>query len=74
MGVFEKSEFKAGTQAIATAVAKTQAETTIGGGDTLCAVNRFGLEGRFDHVSAAGGAALALLSGQELPGLEPLLE
>lgn len=74
MGVFEESEFKAGTQAIAGAVAKTQAKTTIGGGDTLRAISQFRLEGRFDHISAAGGAALELLAGHELPALLPLIK
>lgn len=74
MGVFEEEAFSDGTKAIASAVAKTGAETTIGGGDTLRAIKNFGLEGRFDHVSAAGGAALDLLAGHRLPGLEPLLE
>ncbi len=74
MGVFEVEEFSSGTEAVATAIAKSSAETTIGGGDTLRAIKSFGLEGRFDHISAAGGAALDLLAGQQLPGLVPLLK
>ncbi len=74
MGVFEVEEFRGGTESVATAIAKSTAKTTIGGGDTLRAIKRFGLEGRYDHVSAAGGAALDLLAGHQLPGLTPLLE
>jgi len=72
MGVFEAEGFAEGTLAVATAIAKTTANTTIGGGDTLNAISQLGLEGRFDHVSASGGAALALLTGAKLPGLEVL--
>jgi phosphoglycerate kinase len=74
MGVFEEPQFQSGTKAIASAVAKTPAETTVGGGDTLCAINQFKLEDRFDYVSAAGGAALELLAGQDLPALPPLID
>ena len=73
MGVFENPAFSAGTQAVAQAVAKSPAYTVIGGGDTLAAVDKFGLEGRFDYVSAAGGAALEFLAGKMLPGVKPLL-
>lgn len=72
MGVFEKDDFSDGTAAVASAVAKTSAMTTVGGGDTLSAISHFNLKGRFDNVSASGGAALELLTGKILPGLEPL--
>ncbi|NCN06526.1 MAG: phosphoglycerate kinase [Candidatus Pacebacteria bacterium] len=73
MGVFEQTGFAEGTHAVASAVAKTSAVTTIGGGDTINAVQHFSLQGRFDNVSASGGAALEFLTGKKLPGLEPLL-
>lgn len=72
MGVFEEPEFAEGTRAVAGAVAKTSAETTIGGGDTLRSISSLNLGGRFDHVSAAGGAALELLAGCDLPVLKTL--
>jgi len=72
MGVFEKPQFEEGTKEIARAIAKTGATTILGGGDTLGAIDKFGLEERFDYVSAAGGAALDFLAGKELPGLEAL--
>ena len=74
MGVFENPTFADGTREIAQAIAKTPAYTVIGGGDTLAAVDAFGLEGRFDYVSAAGGAALDFLAGKMLPGVRPLVE
>ncbi|MEX0895750.1 MAG: phosphoglycerate kinase [Patescibacteria group bacterium] len=72
MGVFEQDAFATGTREVAQAVAKTTAVTILGGGDTLSAIKNFGLEGRFDHVSAAGGAALEFLSGKVLPGVKVL--
>jgi len=73
MGVFEQKQFSEGTREIAKAIAKTSATTILGGGDTIAAVNHFGLRDRFDYVSAAGGAALEFLSGKILPGIKPLL-
>lgn len=70
MGVFEKSQFAHGTHAVARAIANSGAESFIGGGDTLTAINKLGLAGRFDYVSSAGGAALEFLAGKKLPGLE----
>lgn len=74
MGVFENKTFETGTKEVAMAVAKASATTILGGGDTIAAVRAFGLEDRFDYVSAAGGAALEFLSGKTLPGIEPLLK
>ncbi len=72
MGVFEKNQFAEGTREIARIIAKTSATTTIGGGDTTCAVKKFKMEDRFDYVSAAGGASLEFLSGKELPGIRSI--
>jgi len=74
MGVWENPIFAKGTRKIAVAVALSGAETIIGGGDTIGAVTNFGLEQQFGYVSAAGGAALDLLSGKMLPGIKPILE
>lgn len=74
MGVFEQPDFAEGTQAVATAMAKTSARTIVGGGDTISALKNFELLDRFDYVSAAGGASLELLSGKTLPGLKPMIE
>ena len=73
MGVFETEEFAKGTQAVASAVAKSSATTILGGGDTIAAIDSFGLKNRYDYVSAAGGAALEFLGGRELPGIKPLV-
>lgn len=74
MGVFEKPDFEEGTKAIATAIAKSSAETILGGGDTISAIHHLGLENRYDYLSAAGGASLEFLGKKTLPGLEPLAE
>src|SRR3989344_5058256 len=73
MGVFEKPPFATGTLKIASAIAKSQALSVLGGGDTLTAIHQFGLQDRYDYVSAAGGAALEFLAGKSLPGLTPMI-
>jgi phosphoglycerate kinase len=72
MGKFEDARFMAGTKAVAEAIANSSAWTVIGGGDTIAAVNQLGLLGKFSFVSTGGGAMLAFLAGQRLPGLEVL--
>jgi phosphoglycerate kinase len=73
MGVFEWSNFEAGTKAVAQIVAQAKAFTVIGGGDTVAAVRKYEVEDKIDHVSTGGGASLELLEGRELPGITALL-
>ena len=73
MGVYENPTFESGTQIIAQNIANAQAYSIIGGGDTIAAINSLNPKGRYDYISAAGGAALEFLSGKVLPGIKPLL-
>ncbi len=72
MGVFEIPEFAEGTRRIAAALANISGTTVIGGGSTTDAVTRFALADKMTHVSTGGGAALTVLAGKPLPGVEVL--
>ncbi|NLA37919.1 MAG: phosphoglycerate kinase, partial [Methanomicrobiales archaeon] len=72
MGVFEIPEFAGGTRQIAVALANLHGTTVIGGGSTADAVARFGFADDMTHVSTGGGAALTMLAGKSLPGVEAL--
>ena len=73
MGVFEMKAFEESTRVVAQAVAdNAEADTIIGGGDSVAAVNKFGLADKMTFISTGGGASMELVQGCALPGVEAL--
>ena len=68
VGVFEFDQFGAGTRTIADAIAKTKAFTLAGGGDTIAAIQKYGIYDKVSYISTAGGAFLEIPRGQETAG------
>ncbi|MDD5273064.1 MAG: phosphoglycerate kinase [Methylovulum sp.] len=69
VGVFEIEQFSHGTQALAKAIAESPAFSIAGGGDTLAAIDKFGIENDVSYTSTGGGAFLEFLEGKELPAV-----
>lgn len=72
MGVFEMDNFKKGTDAVAKAMADSDAVTIVGGGDSALAVEQAGYAEKMTHISTGGGASLELLEGKILPGIDSI--
>ena len=69
MGIFELDQFSHGTKSITQAIAKADGYTSVGGGDSVSAINKFSNLDNFNHVSTGGGASLEYLDGKNLPGV-----
>jgi phosphoglycerate kinase len=72
VGVFEFEQFGAGTKSLATAIAESSAFSIAGGGDTLAAVDKYGIADKISYISTGGGAFLEFLEGKKLPAVEIL--
>ena len=72
VGVFENEPYAQGTQTLARAVAGAKGFSIAGGGDTLAAINKYGIADKVDYISTAGGAFLEFLEGKTLPAVAAL--
>jgi phosphoglycerate kinase len=72
MGAFELAPFANATRVVAQAMADAEGVTVVGGGDSAAAIAEFGFADDVTHLSTGGGAALELIEGKELPGVEAL--
>ena len=74
VGVFEFDQFADGTEAIAEAIAESDAFSIAGGGDTLAAIDKFGIADKVSYISTGGGAFLEYVEGKVLPAVAILEE
>ena len=74
LGVFEQEAFAAGTRALATAIAESESFSLAGGGDTLAAIDQFGVADNISYISTGGGAFLEYVEGKMLPAVAVLVE
>jgi phosphoglycerate kinase len=72
VGVFEFAQFGEGTRTLATAIARSKAFSLAGGGDTLAAIEKYGIEDSISYISTGGGAFLEFVEGKKLPAVEIL--
>jgi len=72
VGVFEFDSFGSGTKALAEAIAGSDAFSVAGGGDTLAAIDKYGVADRISYISTGGGAFLEFVEGKKLPAVEVL--
>jgi phosphoglycerate kinase len=72
VGVFEFDQFGEGTRALANAIARSKAFSLAGGGDTLAAIEKYGVEDSISYISTGGGAFLEFVEGQKLPAVDIL--
>lgn len=74
LGVFEFDQFSQGTESLAKAIANSNAYSIAGGGDTIAAISKFGVEDKISYISTGGGAFLEFLEGKKLPAIDILEE
>jgi len=74
VGVFEFPNFRKGTEIVANAIADSEAFSVAGGGDTLAAIDLFGIEDKISYISTGGGAFLEFVEGKKLPAVAMLEE
>jgi phosphoglycerate kinase len=74
VGAFETEPFGAGTKALAEMLSKSSAYVLVGGGDSVAAVEQYGLADKMGYISTGGGASLELLEGKALPSIVALLD
>lgn len=72
MGVFEIDQFGGGTEALSHAIAQSDGFSIAGGGDTLAAIDKYGIADQVSYISTGGGAFLEYVEGKELPAVAAL--
>ncbi|MEM3356983.1 MAG: phosphoglycerate kinase, partial [Candidatus Bathyarchaeia archaeon] len=72
MGVYENKEFNYGTKKVFEAIANSKAFSLAGGGNTIAAIQEYGLTNKISYISTAGGALIEFLMGKKLPGVVAL--